>query len=121
MVAMLAEALSGKWPRSVLLVGRWGWERPRSFMSWCGVCADFELARTPFWATSGARLIAGMSGFGKWQERCQQLCREAAKERAIVHLGNLIELMGVGKTASAGQSVAGFLRPFLARGAARRG
>ena len=54
-------------------------------------------ARRPFWTTSGSRLVAGMSGFGMWQERVGRLVKEAAKASAVLHLGNLVELMEVGK------------------------
>src|SRR5262245_12589833 len=57
-----------------------------------------------------------MSGFGMWQERCQALCREASKAKAILHLGNLVELVEVGKSEHHSQGIASFLRPYLGRG-----
>jgi ATP-dependent Clp protease ATP-binding subunit ClpC len=78
--------------------------------------AKFNLTENEFWATSGARLIAGQSGFGMWQERCQKLIAEAKKRSAILHLGNLIELLEVGKSTSSTQGIASFLRPKIARG-----
>jgi nucleoside-triphosphatase THEP1 len=57
-----------------------------------------------------------MSGFGMWQDRCQKLVSEASKEKAVIHFGNLIELMEVGKSAHDMQGIASFLRPKLARG-----
>ena len=32
-----------------------------------------------------------------WQERCDALWREAEKTNAVVHFGNLVELMDTGK------------------------
>jgi ATP-dependent Clp protease ATP-binding subunit ClpA len=113
-VAHLADALNGRTPRSVLLVGPAGVGKTAVVYELVRRRQEFQLGRTPFWATSGARLIAGMSGFGMWQERCQQLWREAAKEKAILYLGNLVELMEVGKLSS--QGIASFLRPYIARG-----
>ena len=68
------------------------------------------------WSTSGAQLIAGQSDFGQWQERCRDLCREASKTKAVLHLGNLVELMEVGQHSANAQSIASFLRPWIARG-----
>ncbi len=112
----LTELLAGQDPASVLLVGP----------SEVGKTALVdELVRRrhalgfgprPFWRSSGARLVAGMSGFGMWEERCRAVCREAAKTQAIVHLGNLVELMEVGKSTASTIGIAGFLRSAIAQG-----
>jgi ATP-dependent Clp protease ATP-binding subunit ClpA len=115
-VAQLAATLTGRAPRSVLIIGRSGVGKTAVVNELARRRQDFQLAHTPFWATNGSRLIAGMSGFGQWQERCQRLWREAAQERAIIYLGNLIELMEVGKSTSNSQGIANFLRPYIARG-----
>ncbi len=115
-VAQLAETLTGRAPRSALLIGRSGVGKTAVVYELARRRQDFQLAHTPFWATNGSRLVAGMSGFGQWQERCQRLWREAAQERAIIYLGNLIELMEVGKSISNSQGIADFLRPYIARG-----
>ncbi|HEX8916830.1 MAG TPA: hypothetical protein VF796_31055, partial [Humisphaera sp.] len=115
-VARLADALAGRTPTSVLLVGPAGVGKSAAFRELVRRRADFALAATPFWGTSGARLVAGQTGFGMWQERCAQLCREAAKHRAVVHLGSLVELMEVGQSEMVSQGIATFLKPFVARG-----
>ncbi|MEW6736364.1 MAG: AAA family ATPase [Acidobacteriota bacterium] len=115
-VAILADALIGQRPKSVLLVGVAGVGKTAVVYELVRRRATFQLSHTPFWATSGSRLVAGMSGFGMWQERCQRLWREASKEKAILYLGNLVELMEVGKSVSNSQGIAGFFRPYLARG-----
>jgi len=113
-VGDLADALGARGPRSVLLIGSSG----------CGKTAIVEqLVRqwkslregSPVWSTSGARLIAGMSGYGMWQQRTQLLCKEAARENAILHVGNLVELMQVGRVGDGG-GIAGFLRQYVGRG-----
>ncbi len=48
-----------------------------------------------------------------WQERCRKVIREASKKRAILHLGNLVELMEVGKSEHQTQGIAAFLQPSL--------
>src|SRR2546423_1734288 len=67
---------------------------------------------------AGARLVAGMSGYGMWQERCDALWREAELTSAIIHFGNLIELMDTGKSEHNTQGLASFFRPRFARGQA---
>jgi ATP-dependent Clp protease ATP-binding subunit ClpC len=109
-VARLAEALTGKSARSVLLVGKAGVGKTAVFNELVRRRAEFNLASTPFWATSGSRLVAGMSGFGMWQERCDAAWREAEKTNAVVHFGNLVELMDTGKSEHNTQGVASFFR-----------
>jgi ATP-dependent Clp protease ATP-binding subunit ClpA len=109
-VALMREVLESRQAGSVLLVGPPGVGK---------TSAARELARAgglEVWSTSGSRLIAGQSGFGQWQERCRELCREAAKTRAVLHLGSLVELMEVGRHSANTQSIASFLRPWIARG-----
>jgi ATP-dependent Clp protease ATP-binding subunit ClpA len=114
-VAHLAGVLTGRVPRSVLLIAAAGSGKTAVVGELVRRKKTLRLADTPFWSTSGARLIAGMSGFGMWQQRCQQLCREAAHARAILHLGSLVELMQVGRLGSSG-GIAGFFRPYMNRG-----
>ncbi|HZS03912.1 MAG TPA: AAA family ATPase [Blastocatellia bacterium] len=116
LVARIAEAFTGRAPKSVLLVGPSGVGKTAAVHELVLRRSAFNLSRTPFRSTSGARLVAGMSGFGMWQERCQKLWREASKEKTILHLGNLIELMEVGKSEGNSQGIAGFLHPYIARG-----
>jgi ATP-dependent Clp protease ATP-binding subunit ClpA len=115
-VAQLAEMLAATSPRSVLLVGASGVGKTAAVRELARRRSKYQLGASPFWATSGARLVAGMSGYGMWQERCRQVVREAARRKAIVHLGGLIELMQVGKSEYNVLGMAAFLRPSLARG-----
>ena len=117
-VARLAEALTGKAARSVLLVGKSGVGKTAVFNELVRRRGEFELSSTPFWATSGSRLVAGMSGFGMWQERCDALWREAEKTNAVVHFGNLVELMDTGKYEHNPQGLASFFRQRFMRGQA---
>ena len=109
-VARLAEALSGKTGRSVLLIGKAGVGKTAVFNELVRRRAEFGLGSTPFWSTSGSRLVAGMSGYGMWQERCDALWREAEKTNAVVHFGNLVELMDTGKHEHNAQGLASFFR-----------
>jgi ATP-dependent Clp protease ATP-binding subunit ClpC len=116
-VEHLASFLTGRRPRSVLLVGPSGVGKTATLMELIRRRGEFRLDQADFRATSGARLVAGMSSFGMWQERCQELCREAEKEGVILHLGSLIELMEVGRSEQNSTGIASFLRPYLVRGA----
>ena len=118
-VGRLAESLTGRRPRSVLLVGPVGVGKSAAVRELVRRRYQFGLGETPFWSTSGSRLVAGMSGYGMWQERCRDLVREAGRSRAVVHLGPLVELMEVGKSENQGQAIAGFLRAPIARGELR--
>ena len=115
-IETLADCLVGNARRSALLVGPSGVGKTAIVHELVRRRADFGLWSTTFWMTSGARLVAGMAGFSMWQDRCRAMCREAEKTRAVVHLGNLTELLHVGKCSAGDQGVADFLRPFIDRG-----
>lgn len=115
-VEQLAQVLTARQPQSVLLVGPSGVGKTAAVYELVRQREQRGLGNTPFWATSGSRLVAGMSGFGMWQQRCQDLVEEARRRRAIVHVASLMELMEVGKSVSNEQGIASFLRPYLVRG-----
>ena len=115
-VARLADALAARVPRSVLLVGPSGVGKTAAVYELVRRKKQYGLGGKAFWATSGSRLVAGMSGFGMWQERCRRLVDEASEKGVILHLGNLIELMEVGKSESSAQGIASFMRLYLQRG-----
>lgn len=115
-VEILAEIFKAKQKSSILLVGAAGVGKTAIFNELVRQSDRFDLKENEFWATSGSRLIAGQSGFGMWQERCQNLIKEAKKRNAVIHLGNLVELLEVGKSEHSTQGIASFLRPKIARG-----
>jgi ATP-dependent Clp protease ATP-binding subunit ClpC len=115
-VRRLAELLGGPMPRSVLLVGKSGVGKTAVVRELARLHASLGLAQRPLWSTSGSRIVAGMTGFGMWQERCQKLLKEVAKTRAIVHLDHLVELIEVGKGGGNQQGIASLLCPAIARG-----
>ena len=114
-VESLAEALTGNASSSVLLVGKAGAGKTAVVHELVRQRARFGLTTTPFWCTSGARLVAGMTGYGMWQERCDALWQEAEKANAIVHFGNLMELIDTGKSEYNAQGLASFFRQRFAR------
>lgn len=112
----IADCLTGNVRRSALLVGPSGVGKTAIVQELVRRRGDFGLLSTTFWLTSGARLVAGMAGFSMWQDRCRAVCREAEKTHSVLHLGNLMELLHVGKCSVGDQGVADFLRPFIDRG-----
>ena len=115
-VEQLAETLKSKQSHSVLLIAASGGGKTAIFQELIRLRHKYGLTETPFYLTSGARLVAGQTGFGMWQERCQKLIAEARKEKAVLHLGNLVELLEVGKSTASAQGIASFFRPKIASG-----
>ncbi|MEM7244674.1 MAG: AAA family ATPase [Acidobacteriota bacterium] len=116
LVLRLADLLSGDETSSVLLVGPTGVGKTALLHELFRRRRDLGFGARKFWATSGARIVAGMTGFGEWQERCRALVAETARTDAILHLGNVMELLGVGQHVGNAQSVASYLRPAMQRG-----
>ncbi len=110
----IADVLTAVIPRSALLIGPAGCGKTSACLA-LAARTDFPLT---IHTTSGTRLIAGQSGFGMWQARCQQLIRELALKKDVLHVGNLLELMEVGRTRKGEQSIASFMRADIARGTA---
>ena len=115
-VELLAETLVAPQKISVLLIGANGVGKTGAVYELARQREKFGLGDRNFYATSGARLIAGQTGFGQWQERCQKLVEEAREQNAIVHFGNLVELLEVGKSNFSAQGIASFFRPKFQRG-----
>ncbi|WP_439631313.1 AAA family ATPase [Gemmata sp.] len=108
------KALTANPPQSVLLVGPSGVGKTAAVRQlarrWAAVAG-----RPPVFLTSGARIVAGQTGFGMWEQRCQDLVKEATKRRVVLHVGALVELMEVGKSEHNHSGIATFLRPAIAR------
>jgi ATP-dependent Clp protease ATP-binding subunit ClpA len=115
-VLQLADAFTAKPAQSVLLVGPSGVGKTAALREFVRQKSEYGLAHTPFFQTTGSRIVAGQCGFGMWEQRCQELVKDASKVQAVVALGPLIELMNVGKSEFNPTGLASFLRPFIARG-----
>jgi ATP-dependent Clp protease ATP-binding subunit ClpC len=100
---------------SVMLVGPAGVGKTALVTEMARRRNDFGLSRHAFYRSSGARLIAGASGFGMWQQRCRELVEAAKAKPTVLYLGNLFELMNVGQSSAGSESIASFLRPSLVR------
>jgi ATP-dependent Clp protease ATP-binding subunit ClpA len=115
-VQQLSDALTGLIARSVLLVGASGVGKTSILKEVVRRSTELGLGAWKFWATSGSRLVSGMTGFGMWQERLEHLRKEMVRENVILHVGSLLELMEVGRSECQTQGIASFLRPAIARG-----
>ncbi len=115
-LAQLVRLLSGKrGSGSVLIVGESGVGKTHLVNHLATRKDNHKLGRHPFFQTSGSRIVAGMCGFGQWQERCRAMAAEARERDAIIFFGNLFELMEVGQYSGSSESIASFFRPFLIR------
>jgi len=81
-VERLARELTELDVRSVLLVGAAGSGKTAIFRECVRRGSSVGLEKHKAWTTTGSRLVAGMSGFGMWQERCAAVCK-ALRDEAI--------------------------------------
>lgn len=110
---LAAELAAG---RSVLLCGPSGVGKSATFREMVRRREELQFAATPFYETSGSRLMAGQIAFGAWQARCQKVLAEAERKKAILHLGNLWELSQTARHSTDPLGMAGFFRPYLESG-----
>ncbi len=115
-VQQIAEILGGENPQSILLVGPSGVGKSAIARELVRTADNYQLGSTPFYQTSGARLVAGQIGYGMWQERVRKMIAHAQRHHAIFLLGNLVELMEVGKGRNQPTSIAQFLSSAIATG-----
>jgi MoxR-like ATPase len=100
----------------VLLVGPVGVGKTQTFLELARRKRQFGFIDNQFWETSGSRIVAGMSGFGQWQQRCQKIVEELKKRNGILLVGNLMELLEVGRSNNQSQTVASWMQPHIQRG-----
>jgi ATP-dependent Clp protease ATP-binding subunit ClpC len=106
--ARLTALLCGPERIGVLLVGE-----PRvgkSELLWSVIRAQRQDGLPPVWATSGAQLIAGMSGLGQWQERVRRVMEAVEALDAILYLDDVGDLFG---DQSHGLDLPGAMRGYL--------
>ncbi len=114
-VVDLADHFVGESPQSVLIVGPAGVGKTSLVIRLAKQAAALGLGERRVWTTSGARIVAGMSGLGMWQQRCSKLIRQAHASQAIIHFGSLFELLEAGKI-DGQPGVASMVRQSIAQG-----
>ena len=115
-LALLSALLGGEKRQGVLLVGPELVGKTELLHAW--LRAERKAGRERrVYATSGSRLIAGMSGFGQWQERVLRVMRAAQDLDAVLYFENLGELLAQHSTEYV--DIPGAMKPFLEEGRVR--
>jgi ATP-dependent Clp protease ATP-binding subunit ClpA len=115
-IQKLAQWLAEPNRHSVLLVGPTGVGKTKMVQELALRKEQFGSELFEFWETSGSRIVAGMSGFGQWQERCQKITEELKQRDGILLVGNLLELLETGKSSGQLQSIASWMQTHVQRG-----
>jgi ATP-dependent Clp protease ATP-binding subunit ClpA/ATP-dependent Clp protease ATP-binding subunit ClpC len=116
--------LGGPRPRSVAVTGPPGAGKTSLIQRWVadrladdGYALHQNLDRVHHvWRLTGKRLIAGMSGFGEWEERCLSVLDEAKQHRAILWIEDLHLWGRLGQSRQSERSFADFFRGPVRRG-----
>lgn len=112
--AILDALLGGEARRSVLLVGESRVGKTTLVQRWLRAKGE----DAPFlYATSGAQLVAGMSGAGQWQARVERVLAAAETLDAVLWLDDLRDLLG--DHAGAYVDLPSAIRPWLDDGRVR--
>lgn len=102
---------------SILIVGENGVGKTAIVQNIAIRLGELGLPEKEVYHTPGSRIVAGMSGFGEWQDRCRKMALEASgKKGKMIYFGNLLELLEVGQSSATSESVGSFFRPWLIRG-----
>lgn len=109
-LAALDALLSSRDRHSVLLVGPELSGKSALLRAWLRATSD-RAPRPAVFSTSGARLIAGMSGLGQWQARLARVLDAAATLDAVLWFENLGDLFGA--QSANREDLASAMRPWL--------
>ena len=97
---------------SVALVGEESAGKTALFKRW------LSTSKRVVYSTSGAQLVAGMSGFGEWQQRVVDVMNAAVRLDAVLYFENLAELFGE-RPERGGVDIAGVMRRYVVEGRVR--
>jgi len=114
-VAAVLAFLSGTGDRAVALVGPSGAGKTAAVHEAARrLAASGDAGAARLREVTGARIIAGMSGLGEWQERCRAIVDACARERTALFVGDPHELIDAGPSNLSSTTIAQFLkRPVL--------
>ncbi|MFO0754955.1 MAG: AAA family ATPase [Byssovorax sp.] len=111
-LSLLSSLLEGASRLGVLLVGAENTGKSALFRAY------LARAKRPVYGSSGAQLIAGMSGFGQWQERIRAVMEGVETLDAVLYFESLEDLLAE-RREQGGADLAGAMRPFLEEGKVR--
>jgi ATP-dependent Clp protease ATP-binding subunit ClpC len=109
-IQSLKALISGEERLGILLVGPELCGKSAVFEAWLQEEKKKPKPR-PVFSTSGAQLIAGMSGLGQWQARLRRVMEAAELLDAVLYFDNLGDLLA--ERSSGGIDIPGAMKPYL--------
>ncbi|MFO0613848.1 MAG: AAA family ATPase [Polyangiaceae bacterium] len=116
-LGLVDAALGGKTRLSLLVVGEPREGKSALFRAYWERRAAEAHVEPIVYATSGAEIIAGMSGLGQWQERVRRVMDAAETLDAILYLDDLGDLFAA--RGLEGIDLAGAMKPWIEEGRVR--
>ena len=115
----MLRALTGKYSRSILLVGRAGVGKTALVEEVYRVGAEQGLKSVTFWETTAARMLQKLTVESGWEESLGLVLEELSQRGDILYVRNLAQLFEVGAYVGNPISMAEFMREYLALGSVR--
>jgi len=115
-VDQLTKALTGRFVRSVLLVGPSGSGKSALVEEFNRLKSEKDLREGTIWRTTAAGILQGLTGETGWQEGLSKVCRELRDHGDILYVKNLADLFEVGRYEGNEISLAQFIEEYVSRG-----
>ncbi len=112
---LLANALKGKFNKSVLVVGKSGVGKTALIWEIARRAKEYDIT-AHFYETTASTMIKELTQSTGWQDNLVYLCRELSNEGNFLYIRNLLELFEVGQYEGNSVSMADYLRSFVGRG-----